>query len=100
MAEHEAVGAPRANIGLAGNEGNPIRLRRPPPLEQLGLSPGLEYDARRRVEAPRDDDLTLGLPFHRCAVLPEGGITLHFCVHRRFPSVSILRRSRPMRRSV
>ena len=30
-------------------------------LEQLGLGPRLEHEARRGVEGPRDDDLALGL---------------------------------------
>src|SRR5215471_6481543 len=49
VAEHETVRAPRTNIGLAGKEGHSERPRCPPPLEQLGLGPGLEHDVRRAV---------------------------------------------------
>src|SRR5208337_539892 len=75
VAEHETVRAPRTNIGLARNERYSKRLRRPPPLEQLRLGPGLEHDARRAVEGSRDDEITLGLPFHRRAVLHGGWFT-------------------------
>src|SRR6185436_11688472 len=100
MAEHETVRAPCTNIGLAGKEEHSKRLRCPPPLEQLGLGPGLEHDARRGVEGPCDDQLALGLPFHRRAVLPGGWITFSFYAHRPFPSVSIPRQPCPARRNV
>ncbi len=51
------------------------RLRRPPPLEQLGPGPGLEHDARRAVEGPRDDELALGRPLHSRADLRRGQLT-------------------------
>ena len=100
VAEHETVLAPDTNIHLAGKQGHAKRLRYPPPLEQLGLGPRLEHDARRAVEGSRDDELTLGLPFHRRAVLHGGGLTLSSCVHRPSPSVSVPRQPCPARRSV
>ncbi len=56
--------------------------------------------ARRAVESSRDDELTLGLPLHRRAVLHGGKFTLSFCVHRPSPSVSVLQQPCPARRSV
>ena len=100
VAEHEAVPAPDTNIRLAGKQGHAHRLRCPPPLEQLGLGPRLEHEARRAVEGSRDDELTLGLPFHRRAVLHGGGLTFSSCVHRPSPSVSVPRQPCPTRRSV
>src|SRR5215510_4102684 len=97
MAEHETVRAPRTNIRLAGKQGYCKRPRCPPPLEQLGLGPGLEHDARRGVAASRNNKLTLGPPFDRRAVLAGGGPTLSLCVHRPSLSVSIPRRSCPTR---
>src|SRR5215831_194717 len=47
----------------------------------------------------RDDELTLGLPFHGRAVLHRGGLTLSSCVHRPSPSVSTPRQPCPTRRS-
>src|SRR4029077_9293160 len=76
------------------------RLRQPPPLEQLGLGPGLEHDARRAVESSGDDELTLGLPFHSRAVLHGCELTSTSCVHRPSPSVSIPRQPCPARRTV
>src|ERR1700688_769666 len=100
MAEHETVRASRTNIGLAGNEGYPERLRHPPPLEQLGLGPRLEHDARRAVEGSRNDDLTLGLPFYRREVLHGARLTLSFCVQRTSPFVLVPQQRCPARRSV
>src|SRR6185503_9059514 len=68
--------------------------------EQLGLDPRLEHDASRAVEGSRNDELTLGLPFHRRGVLHGGRLTLSSCVHRLSPSVSIPRQPCPARRSV
>src|SRR3954447_18580547 len=98
MPHHETVRATCANIELAGDDGYSERFRRPPSPEQLGLGPRLEHDARRAVEGPRDDELTLGLPFHPRAVLPRGRINLS--IHRLSPSVSIPRQPCPTRRSV
>src|SRR5215472_11411382 len=56
-------------IGLAGQEGQSKRLRRPLPLEQFGFGPRIEDDMRRTIERSSHDELTLGLPFHRPAVL-------------------------------
>src|ERR1700733_10759258 len=77
VAEHETVCAARAHIGLAGNESNSIRLRRPPPHEQIGRGPRREHDARGAVEPTPDDHLTLGCPFHRRGVR----LLLFSCVH-------------------
>ena len=96
MMPQELLDAARTNIGLAGNEGHPKRLRRPPTLEQLGLGPGLKHDARGAVEGSRNDELTLRLPFHRRAVR----LTRSSCVHRASPSVSVPRQHCPARRSV
>src|SRR5258705_2541401 len=85
MAEHQTVPAPDTNIHLAGTQEHAHRLRRPPLLEQLGLGPRLEHDARRTVDSSRDDELTLGLSFHRRAVLHGGPLTLSSCVHRPSP---------------
>src|SRR5215468_2702280 len=90
---------PHTNICLAGNHGHVNRLWYPPLLEQLGLGPRLEHDARRGVEGSRDDELTLGLPFRRRAVLDGVGLTLSSCVHRPSPSVSVPRQPCPARRS-
>ena len=98
--ELEAVPAPDTNIHLAGKQLQASRLRHPPPLEQLGLGPRLEHEARRAVEGSRDDHLTLGLPFHCRGVLHRGGLTLSSCVHRSSPSVSVPREPCPTRRSV
>src|SRR5262249_18292066 len=87
LAEYETVPAPDANIRLAGEQGHVHRLRYPPQLEQLGLGPCRENDARRAVEGSRDDQLTLGLSFHRRAVLHGGGLTFSSWVHRPSPSV-------------
>src|SRR6185503_20187784 len=76
------------------------RLRYPPPFEQLGLGPRLEHDARLSIEGSRDDQLTLGLPFHRRPVLRRGGLIFSSCVHRFSPSVSVPRQPCPARRSV
>src|SRR5450631_4879659 len=100
MAEYETIDAPYMNIGLAGNEGHPNRFGCPPALEQLGFSPSLEHNARRAVEASRNDELTIGLPFDHCAVLHGGGLTLTTCVHRLSPSVSVPQQSCPTHRSV
>src|SRR5689334_9852528 len=97
-AERETVPAPDTNIHLAGKQGQARRLRYPPPLEQLGLGPRLEHDARRAVECSPHDELTLGLPFHRRAVLHRGGLTLSSCVHRISPSVSVPRQPCPTHR--
>src|SRR6476659_9268275 len=100
MVEHETVPAPGTNIHLAGNQGQAKRLRYPPPLEQLGLGPRLEQDARRGVEGSRGDQLTLGLPFHRRTVLRGSWLSLSSCVHRFSPSVSVPRQRCPARRTV
>src|SRR4029434_8135608 len=100
VAKHQTVPAPDTNIHLAGTQEHAHRLRHPPLLEQLGLGPRLEHDARRSVESSRDDELTVGLPFHSRAVLHGGGLTLSSCVHRPFPSVSVPRQPCPTRRSV
>ena len=50
VAEHQTVPAPDTNIHLAGKERHAHRLRYPPPLEQLGLGPRLEHDARQTVD--------------------------------------------------
>src|SRR3984957_715150 len=100
VTECETVRASRANVGLAGKEGHSIRLRCPPPLEQLWLGPRLEHQARRAVEGSRNDYFTLGLPFHRRAVLHGGWLTLSFCVHRLSPSVSVPQQPCPTRRNV
>src|SRR3954469_18693565 len=99
-AELQTVPSPDANIHLAGKQGHADRLRYPPSLEQLGLGPRLEHNARRTVEGSRDDQLTLGLPFHHRAILHGRGLTLSSCVHLSSPSVSIPRRPCPTRRSV
>ena len=44
VTEDHSVPAPDANIRLAGEQLDRKRLRRPPPLEQLGLGPRLEHD--------------------------------------------------------
>src|SRR5262249_4052681 len=75
-------------------------LRCPPPLEHLGVGKRLEHDARRGVDGSRNDQFTLGLPFHRRSVLRGGGLSLSSCVHRLSPSVSVPRRPCPTRRSV
>src|SRR5215212_12094301 len=98
--ELETVLAPDTNIHLTGTQGHAHRLRHPPPLEQLGLGPRLEHDARRAVESSRRDYLTLGLPFHRRAVLHGGRLTLSSCVHRPSPCASVPRQPCPARRSV
>src|SRR4030095_4066156 len=72
----------------------------PPPLEQLGLGPRLEHDAGRAVEGSGHDELTLGLPLHRRAVLHGRGLTLSSCVHQPSPSVSVPRQPCPARRTV
>src|SRR6185369_16184227 len=99
LAEHETVLTPDTNIHLAGEQVHAHRLRPPPPLEQVGLGPRFEYDARWTVESAGDDELTLGLPFHSCALLHGRGLTLSSCVHRISPSVSNPRRLCPTRRS-
>ncbi len=65
----QAVFAPDSSIDLAGEEGQANRLRHPPALEEFGLRPRLENDARGAVHGSRDDDLTVRLPLHRRAVL-------------------------------
>src|SRR5262245_15231541 len=100
MTEHQTVPAPDTNIHLAGTQEHVHRLRHPPLLEQFGLGPRLEHEARWSVESSRDDELTLGLPFHRRAVLRAGGLTLSSCVHRFSPFVSVPRQPCPTRRSV
>ena len=97
--EHEAVRAAHANIELAGKQRQAKRLRNPPPLEQLGLGPRLEYDARRGVDGSRDDELSLGLRSTDVRCL-RGWLTTSSCVHGLSPSVSIPRQPRPTRRSV
>src|SRR5262249_61015460 len=88
------------NIHLAGTQVHAHRLRGPPLLEQLGRGPRFEHDARRSVERSRDDELTVGLPFHSRAVTHRCGLTLSACVHRPSPSVSTPRQPCPTRRSV
>ncbi len=100
VAEHQTVRAPDANIHFAGKQGQAKRLRYPPPLEQLGFGPGFEHDASRPVEGSHHDELTIGLSFHRRAVLHGCGLTFSFCVHRPSPSVSVPRQPCPARRSV
>src|SRR5262245_14904518 len=100
VAEHETVPAADTNIHLAGTQEHAHRLRHPPLLEQLGLGPRLEHDARRTVESARDDELAIGRPFHSRAVLHRCNLTLSFCVHRVSPSVSVARQPCPARRSV
>src|SRR5262249_28589389 len=68
VAELETVPASDTNVRLAGKQGQACRLRCPPPLEQLGFGPCLEYDARWGVEGSRNDELAFGLPFYRRAV--------------------------------
>src|SRR5688572_25716690 len=80
--ELETVLAPDASIHLAGKQGHAHRLRHPPPPEQLGLGPRLEHDAGRAVEGSGDNQLTLGLPLHRRAVLHGRRLTLCSCVHQ------------------
>jgi len=65
----ETVFALDANIHLAGKQVYAAPFRRQPPLEQLGLSPGLKHDAHRSVNGSRNDQLTLELPFDHRAVL-------------------------------
>ncbi len=67
---------------------------------QLRLRRRLEHDARRAVEGSRDDQLALGFPFNRRAVIHGGRFTLASCVHPPSPSVSIPGQPRPTRRSV
>src|SRR5262249_41050474 len=100
VAELETVPAPDTNIRLAGKQGHASRFRCPPPLEQLGLGPRLEHDTRGAIEGSRHDELTLGLPFHRRAVLHRGGLTLSSCLHRLPPSASVPRQSCPNHRTV
>src|SRR4026207_1249081 len=47
----------------------------PPPRERLGLGPRREHDAGRAVEGAGNDQLTLGPPLHRRAVLHGRGLT-------------------------
>ena len=96
MADLEAVSASDPNIRFAGKQDHPYRLRRPPKLDELRLGPRLEHDARRAVEGSRNDELTLGLPFHLRAVRR---LTSSW-VHRLSPSVSVPRQFCPARRSV
>src|SRR5215471_10346670 len=100
VAEHQTVLASDTNIHLAGTQEHAHRFRHPPLLEQLGLGPRLEHDARRTVESSRDDELTLGRSFHSRAVLHRCDLTLSYCVHRFSPFVSIPRQPCPTRRSV
>src|SRR5512144_684754 len=88
--EHEAVHATHANIEFAGQQGQAKGLRNPPPLEQLGLDPRLEYEPRRGVEGSRHDELALRSPFDvRTAIASFA--------HGLSPSVSIPRQPRPTR---
>ena len=50
VAEVEPVCATGSHVHLAGVQRHSHRLRNPPPLEQLGLRPGLERQTLRRVE--------------------------------------------------
>src|SRR5450432_1456881 len=100
VTEHEAVLASDMNIHLAGQYRHPYRLRHPPLLEELGLGPRLEHEARWAVDGSCDDELTLALPFDRRAVLHRGGLTLSFCVHRPSPCVLVPRQHFPARRNV
>jgi hypothetical protein len=86
--EQEFVSAPDTNVHLAREQGDGERLRYPPPLEQLGIGPRLEHEARRAVEGSRDDQLAVGLPFHRRGVLHGSGFTFSSCVHRSSPFFS------------
>src|SRR5262245_33792293 len=89
LADEETVLAPDTNIHLAGMQGHAKRLWYPPLPEDLGLGKRLEHDARRAIDGSRDDELTIGLPFHRRAVLRGGALTLSCCFHRTSPSVSV-----------
>ena len=107
----EAVPAAGAHVHLAGAQRHAHRLRHPPPLEQLGLRPRLEHEARGRVERSRDDDLAIGLPLHRRAFhrrthflfLRPSGLLLPFefvddlvqLVEARVPELVVPRRSTP-----
>src|SRR5438552_2614275 len=69
VAKHQTVPASNTNIHLAGKQGQTIRLWYPPLLEQFCLGPRLEHEARRALDGSRGNELALGLPFHRRAVL-------------------------------
>ena len=61
MAHDEVVGAAGANIHFAGNEGDAEGCGRPPLHHQFGRGPGVEDDARGRIEGAGDDDFAIGM---------------------------------------
>src|ERR671928_1517793 len=85
VVEYQSVLASDTSVYLARQQLHSHRPGYPPALEQLGLGKGLEHDARRAVDGPRDHYLAIRRPFHRRAVLRAAGLTSDFCVHRSSP---------------
>lgn len=96
--EHQPVPSSDPHIPLAEKQRQAGRFRHPPPFEQLWPGPGLEYEACRRIEAPRDHELAIGLPLRRREVLHDP-FTSSFCVCQPDPVASVPREPCPADRS-
>src|SRR5436190_20196906 len=62
LAEGVAISPADAHIGLAFEQGDTERTRRPPALQEFRPRPRLEDDARRALERAPNHQFTVGSP--------------------------------------